>query len=131
VPYTVAMLLRVVRLAVVGAAVLLALHLFMLIGHGHAEHGSMPPPGGVTHAAMALDQQPHPTLNLDTSLPAGVDMAATCFAILAGLLLLGAAARRIMWAPDLTASDSASGGAAGRPVRPRARSPVELCVSRS
>jgi hypothetical protein len=131
VPYTVAMLLRVVRLTVVGSAVLLTLHLFMLIGHGHAEHGSMPPPGGVTHAAMATDQQPHPTLDLDTSLRAGVDMAATCFAILAGLLLLGAGARRIIRTPGLTASARAAGGAAGRPVRPRARSPVELCVSRS
>jgi hypothetical protein len=37
--YTVAMLLRAVRQVVVGAAVLLALHLFMLIGHGQAGHG--------------------------------------------------------------------------------------------
>jgi hypothetical protein len=33
------MLLRAVRHVVVGAAVLLALHLFMLIGHGQAGHG--------------------------------------------------------------------------------------------
>src|SRR6266545_4677794 len=91
------MLLRVVRLVVVGAAVLLALHLFMLAGHGQAGHGSLePPPGPATHdtlATLVMDQQAPPSLNHDAALLVGVDMAATCFAVLAALLLVGAGAR--------------------------------------
>jgi hypothetical protein len=123
------MLLRVVRLVIVGAAVLLALHLFMLTSHGPAGHGRMAPPGAVTHGAVAMDQQPHPTLDLDAALPVGVDMAATCFAVLAALLLLGAGGRRAIRTPGLAAA--AACRPASRPARPRARSPVELCVSRT
>jgi hypothetical protein len=123
------MLLRVVRLVVVGAAVLLALHLFMLTGHGQAGHGPMPPPGAVTHDAVAMDQQPHPALDLDAALPAGVDMAATCFAVLAALLLLGAGGRRAIRTSSLAAA--AACGATDHRTRPRARSLVELCVSRT
>ncbi len=123
------MLLRVVRLVVVGAAVLLALHLFMLTGHGHTGYGPMAPPGAATHDAVAMDQQPHLTLDLDAALPVGVDMAATCFAVLAALLLLGAGCRRAIRTPGLAAA--AACGAADHRTRPQARSPVELCVSRT
>jgi hypothetical protein len=127
------MLPRVVRLVVVGAAVLLALHLFMLTGHGHAGHGPMGPPGAVAHDAVAMDQQPHPTLDLAAALPAlpaGVGMAATCFAVLAALLLLGAGVRHATPVRGGPAAAASSRPADHRP-RPRARSPVELCVSRS
>jgi hypothetical protein len=125
------MLLRVVRLAVVGAAVLLTLHLFMLIGHGHAGHGSMPSPGAMPHAMVPMDPPVGSMPDLDAALGTGVDMAATCFAVLTGLLLLGAAASRSIRTPASAASAATSRGAVGRRVRPRARSPVELCVSRS
>jgi len=88
----------------------------------------MAPPGAATHAA-AMDQQPHPTLDLDAALPAGVDMAATCFAVLAALLLLGAGRRRAIRTPGL--AEAAVCRAADHRTRPRARSPVELCVSRT
>jgi hypothetical protein len=131
VPYTDAMLLRAVRTAVVGAAVLLALHLFMLIGHGHARHGSMRSPGAMPHTAAPMDQPAGSMPDLEGALGAGVDMAATCFAVLAGLLVLGAGVRRSPRISAFSASAAASGGAASRRVRPRARSPVELCICRS
>jgi hypothetical protein len=124
------MLLRVVRLVVVGAAVLLALHLFMLAGHGQAGHGPMGSPGPATHATLPMDQPAPPTLDHHLAMPAGVDMAATCFAVLAALLLLGARVRhgrRVRSWPGPAASDRP----AGHRPRPRARSPVELCVSRT
>ncbi len=127
------MLLRVVRLVVVGAAVLLALHLFMLAGHGQAGHGSLePPPGLATHdtlATLVMDQQAPPSLNHDAALLVGVDMAATCFAVLAALLLVGAGARRSRRTRGWLGL-TASGRPAGHGSRPRARSPVELCVYR-
>jgi hypothetical protein len=121
------MLLRVVRLVVVGAAVLLALHLFMLAGHGQAGHGPMGSPGPAAHAT---DQQASPSLDHDASLPVGVQMVATCFAVLAALLLLGAGARR-GWRVRGWLGLAASSRPAGHRARLRARSPVELCVSRT
>ena len=123
------MLLRVVRLVVVGAAVLLTLHLFMLAGHGQAGHGSMEPPGPATHDTLAMERQAPSSLDHDATLPAGVDMAATCFAVLAALLLLGPGVRRGRRARGWLGP--AASRLAGHRTRPRARSPVELCVSRT
>src|SRR6266511_1308864 len=123
------MLLRVVRLMVVGAAVLLTLHLFMLAGHGQARHGPMGSPAPATHTTLPMDQPVPPALDHHTAMPAGVDMAATCFAVLAALLLLGIGVRRCgrVWGwLGLPASSLAR-----QRARPLARSPVELCVSRT
>jgi hypothetical protein len=124
------MLLRVVRLVVVGAAVLLALHLFMLAGHGQAGHDPVGSPGPVTHATLPMDQTAPPTLDDHAAMPAGVDMAATCFAVLAALLLLGARVRHGRRVRSWL-GPAASDRPAGHRPRPRARSPVELCVSRT
>jgi hypothetical protein len=123
------MLLRVVRLMVVGAGLLLTLHLFMLAGHRQAGHGRMGSPGPAAHDTLVMDQQVPSTLDHDTAVPAGVDMAATCFAVL-GALLLGAGARRARRTRDWPGLTGGGRRADHRP-RPRARSPVELCVSRT
>jgi hypothetical protein len=121
------MLLRVVRLMVVGAAVLLTLHLFMLAGHGQAGHDPMGPAGPATHA---MDRQAPPSLDHDAAMPGGVDMAATCFAVVAALLLLRAGlrrGRRVRGWLGLAVGSRPT----GLRTCPRARSPVELCVSRT
>ena len=68
--------------------------------------------------------------DLDAVVGTGVDMAATCFAALAGRLL-GVGARRGIRTPAVAAPAAMSDGAVGRWVRPRARLPVELCIFRS
>jgi hypothetical protein len=72
--------MRLVRPGIVGAAVLLALHVFMLagvdIGHPHPATIAVTPDHGEAHDAAAVAPRTR-----------GHSMAVACLAVLAGLLL--------------------------------------------
>jgi hypothetical protein len=83
--------MRSVRYLVVGGAILVALHLFML-GGGHT--GTVvPEPAGMEGSAMTMVVAADGGQLLGAA-EAVHDMAATCMAVLVGLLLVGAAATR-------------------------------------
>lgn len=120
------MLRRVVRWIVAGVALALVLHLYMLSGHGHHAHGPLVPLGAASHEGPAAAHPQRMDAELG-GLVRAVDMLATCLAIV-GSLLLGTSFRRRIWPP----SPSVEAAAVPRHHRglPRARAPVELCVSR-
>jgi hypothetical protein len=76
-------------------AFVLGLHVFMLAGLGHPDAGMPAGDGAMQAPAMAsadLLTKPAPTWHGGGAQPpgAGHDMAATCLAVLAGMVLLGA-----------------------------------------
>jgi hypothetical protein len=122
--------MRPSRLAILGVAGLVALHVFMLAGHGRSHDAPM----GVQ--VMAQHASPSPSLSpsLSTSMPgdaddAGVDMTVACLAVLAGLLLL-LPARKGQPATVEADRPAAIGRLTRRePAGLRTRSLAELCIS--
>jgi hypothetical protein len=114
-------------MVVVGLVGLLALHVFMLAGHGRQHDPSAGMPKMGTLAASAT--LPSRSVPMAGGAAAGIDMAVGCLAVLAGLLLLrprsnGQAAAT--WPDHLAAiRDPARRQRAG----PRTRSLDELCIS--
>ena len=121
------MLRRVVRWIVAGVAVALALHLYMLSSHSHQAAESPSPFGLAGHEdALAAHQQDRGS---EVEGPVSmVDMLATCLAVL-GTLLLGTLLRRRSW-PASPPAQAPVTNPSRRRDPPRARLPVELCVSR-
>jgi hypothetical protein len=120
--------MRPLRMAILGLAGLVALHVFMLAGHGRehdaplgmpavAEHSSPPAPPSLS-APMPGDED-----------GAGIDMTVACLAVLAGLLLLlpGRGSRLAIAGPQrpTLVCHPPRPGRAG----PRTRSLAELCIS--
>jgi hypothetical protein len=122
--------MRVSRLVILGLSGLVAMHIFMLAGHGHG-HDPFASRGGVTaHPSTAV----MPSLRTPTDGDEGgagmyLEMTVACLAVVAGLLLVqpkqrrqtsptGADERRPVWYP-----------ARADPGRPRRRSLEELCIS--
>jgi hypothetical protein len=118
--------MRPSRLTILGVAGLVALHVFMLAGHGRSHDALM----GMQ--VMARHASPSPSLS--TPMPgdaddAGVDMTVACLAVLAGLLLLRPARKG---QPATVEADrpAAIGWLTRRePAGARTRSLAELCVS--
>jgi hypothetical protein len=122
--------MRPSRMLVLGLAGLIALHVFMLAGHGRGPHGSMGMPAAAEHAGL-------PTLpSLSTPMPAGkdaagIDMTVACLAVLAGLLLLLPARSGQLVTVGLERPTAVSLPACPEGASPRTRSPTELCISRT
>jgi hypothetical protein len=120
--------MRLSRLTILALGGMIALHVFMLAGHGRGHDAPM----GVQVMAEHANSSPSPSLS--TPMPgdadgAGMDMTVACLAVLAGLLLLRPACKGQLATvgPDRPA-------AIGGPTRrertgPRTRSPTELCIS--
>jgi hypothetical protein len=120
--------MRPSRLVTVGLASLVALHIFMLAGHGLGHAAAAGSPGSVRHAASARASC-CPATTAAAERRAGVDMTVACLAVVAGLLLLrprssyqtattGPERRRPIVDPP-----------GGDPSRLRARSLKERCIS--
>jgi hypothetical protein len=122
--------MRVSRLVIVGLSGLVAMHIFMLAGHGHGFDPFAGMQGVTTHAATATS----PSLTTATDGDedgAGMhlEMTVACLAVVAGLLLLQPTRRR-QTAPSPTGERSSSWyPARADPGRPQTRSLEELCIS--
>jgi hypothetical protein len=122
--------MRVSRLVIVGLSGLVAMHIFMLAGHGHGHDPFAGMQGVTAHAATATS----PSLTTATDGDedgAGmhVEMTVACLAVVAGLLLLQPTQRR-QTAPSPTDERSSSWyPARADPGRPQTRSLEELCIS--
>jgi hypothetical protein len=119
--------MRPSRMLLLGLAGLVAVHVFMLAGHGSgnslaagirnaAEHAASSPS---SHSAPLPDDERHTT----------IDMTVACLAVLAGLVLLGP-----QRAAQAATAHSDRPAAGGDPIprggaAPRRRSLVELCIS--
>ena len=122
--------MRPSRLVIVGLAGLVALHVFMLAGHGHGHDPFAGMPGVAEHATASTA----PSLSAPMAGDGGgngmdLDMTVACLAVVAGLLLLQPRQRHqaatsrpddhtVTWYPTH-----------GDPGRLRTRSLEELCIS--
>jgi hypothetical protein len=121
--------MRPARMTIVALAGMIALHVFMLAGHGRGHDVGM----GDAQAVAAHAGSPT-SPSLSAPMPAdqdaaGMDMTVACLAVLAGLLLLLPARKGLL----ATAGPGrlAAIGHCAHPERAgsRTRSPTELCVS--
>ena len=113
---------------VLAAAGMIALHVFMLAGHGRGPHASMGMPAAAEQAG------PPPSSSLPVPVPAGQDaarmaMTVACLAVLAGLLLLlpAGSGQVVTGGPERPTAIASSPCPEG--AGPRTRSPTELCIS--
>ncbi len=122
--------MRVSRLVIIGLSGLVAMHIFMLAGHGHGHDPFAGMRGLAAHASTATS----PSLTTATDRNEGgagmhLEMTVACLAGVTGLLLLQPTQRR-----QTTPSPSDGGSPSWCPARadpgpPRMRSLEELCIS--
>jgi hypothetical protein len=119
--------MRPSRMMILALAGMIALHVFMLAGHGRGHDAPM--------GAQAVAEHPGPPTSPSLSAPmpadqdaAGMAMTVACLAVLAGLLLLlpARSGQLVTVGPERPTAigHSVSPERAG----PRTRSPTELCV---
>ena len=120
--------MRMPRLVIVGLSGLVALHIFMLAGHGHG-HDPFAGMRGVSNHASKATSLAAPTDQDKGGAGTHAEMTAACLAVVAGLLLWQPRQRR-RTGPSPTDERSPSWHPArANPGRPRTRSLEELCIS--
>jgi hypothetical protein len=120
--------MRVSRLVIVGLSGLVAMHIFMLAGHGHG-HDPFAGMQGVTAHASTAASPAAPTDEDEGGTGMHVEMTVACLAVVAGLLLLQPKQHR-QTAPSPTDERGFSWyPARADPGRPQTRSLEELCIS--
>ena len=120
--------MRVSRLVIVGLSGLVALHIFMLAGHGHGRD-PLAGMGGVTaHAATATSLVAAPDQD-EGGTGMHLEMTVACLAVVAGLLLLQPTQRRRTTPSLIDERGPTWYPALADPGRPRMRSLEELCIS--
>jgi hypothetical protein len=118
--------MRPSRLVIVGLAGLVALHIFMLAGHGrdHAPWAAAPV---VVEHASAVPCCPPPMAADERR--TGADMTVACLAVVAGLLLLRPRQRHQLATSRPDERTATRYPARGHPGRLRPRSLEQLCIS--
>ena len=120
--------MRVSRLVIVGLSGLVAMHIFMLAGHGHG-HDPFAGMQGVTAHASTATSPAAPTDEDEGGTGMHVEMTVACLAVVAGLLFLQPNQRR-QTAPSPGDERRATWyPAQAGPGRARIRSLEELCIS--
>jgi hypothetical protein len=120
--------MRPSRLVIVGLAGLVALHIFMLAGHGRGHEATTGIPGSLRHAdATTASCCPARTATAEDR--AGIDMTVACLAVLAGLLLLRPRSRYQTAATGPERRCTMLDPSRSDPARLRGRSLEELCIS--
>ena len=120
--------MRVSRLVIVGLSGLIALHIFMLAGHGHG-HDPFAGMRGVSNHASTVTSLAAPTDQDKGGAGRHMNMTVACLAVVAGLLLLQPKQRR-RTGPSLVDHRSPTWHRTrADPGRPRTRSLEELCIS--
>jgi hypothetical protein len=119
--------MRPSRMLLLGLAGLVAVHVFMLAGHGSGNSLAAGVRSSAEHAASSPSSRSAPMP--DDERHTAIDMTVACLAVLAGLVLLGPrrAAPAATARPDRPAA-SWDPAPRGRPG-PRRRSLAELCIS--
>ena len=122
--------MQVSRLVIVGLSCLVAMHIFMLAGHGHGHDPFAGMRGVAAHASTATS----PSLTTATrgDQDAGgmhLEMTVACLAVVAGLLLLQPKQRGQTAPRSLEKRGPSWYPARADPGRDRTRSLQELCIS--
>jgi hypothetical protein len=122
--------MQVSRLVIVGLSGLVALHIFMLAGHGHGHDPFAGMRGVTAHASTATS----PSLTTATDGDedgAGMhlEMTVACLAVVAGLLLLQPKQRRRTGPSPVDQRSPTWHPIQADSGRPRTRSLEELCIS--
>jgi hypothetical protein len=120
--------MRASRLVIVGLSGLVAMHIFMLAGHGHGHdpfagmRGVSAHTSTATSLAAATDQD-------EDSTGMHLEMTVACLAVVAGLLLLQPKQHRQTAPSPVDERRPTRYPARADPGRPRTRSLEELCIS--
>jgi hypothetical protein len=122
--------MRVSRLVILGLSGLVALHIFMLAGHGHGHD----PLAGMRKVAGHTSTATSPSLTTATGgdergSGMHLEMTVACLALVAGLLLLQPKQCRETAAGPVDERRSTWHPTRADPGRPRTRSLEELCIS--
>ena len=122
--------MRPSRMLVLVLAGMIALHVFMLAGHGRSHDVPMGQSPMGAHASPSVPPSPLP----DPPPPTGHDdggmaMTVACLAVLAGLLLLQPARSGRVVAVGPTRPTAIGSPPCPEGAGPRTRSPTELCIS--
>jgi hypothetical protein len=119
--------MRPSRMLLLGLAGLVAIHVFMLAGHGSGNSLAAGISGSAEHAASSPPSPSGPTP--DDEGHSAIDLTVACLAVLAGLVLFGL--RRAAQAATAPQEQPAASRGPGRLRRagPRPRSLAELCIS--
>lgn len=120
--------MRVSRLIIVGLSSLVALHIFMLAGHGHGHDPFAGMRGGTVHASTA-GSLAAPTDEDEGGAGTHMEMTVACLAVVAGLLLLQPKQRRRTGPSPVDQRSPTWHQTRADPGRPRTRSLEELCIS--
>jgi hypothetical protein len=122
--------MRVSRLVIVGLSGLVAMHIFLLAGHGHG-HDPLAGMGGVAAPASTVTPPSLATATDGDEDGAGMhlEMTVACLAVVAGLLLLQPTQRRQTAPSPVDERGPVRYPARAASGRPRMRSLEELCIS--
>jgi hypothetical protein len=122
--------MRVSRLVILGLSGLVAMHIFMLAGHGHG-HDPFAGMRGVAAHASTVTPPLFTTATDGDEDGAGMhlEMTVACLAVVAGLLLLQPTQRRQTAPSPVDERGPTRSPARVDPGRPRMRSLEELCIS--
>ena len=120
--------MRVSRLVIVGLSGLVALHIFMLAGHGHG-HDPFAGMRGVSNHASTVTSLAAPTDQDKGGAGRHMNMTVACLAVVAGLLLLQPKQRRRTGPSPVDHRSPTWHPTRADPGRPRTRSLEELCIS--
>jgi hypothetical protein len=122
--------MRVSRLVILGLSGLVAMHIFMLAGHGHGHDPFAGMRGVAAHASTATPPSFMTATDGDED-GAGMhlEMTVACLAVVAGLLLLQPTQRRQTAPSPVDKRGPTRFPARVNRGRPRMRSLEELCIS--
>jgi hypothetical protein len=120
--------MRPTRMAILLLAGLVALHVFMLAGHGRGHDAPMGPSMATEHTSSSTAPAWAVPMPGDED-GAGMDMTVACLAMVAGLLLLLPARRGQPAAPAPARRIGVAHPAHPARRGPRTRSLTELCIS--
>jgi hypothetical protein len=120
--------MRSSRLLILGFVGLVALHVFMLAGHGRSHGAVMAAPVVGEHPSAPVVPSLEPAMPGDQD-AAGFDMTVACLAVLAGFLLLLPRRRRPPAAAGVPRPATIPPPARPERAGPQTRSLAELCIS--
>jgi hypothetical protein len=121
--------MRVSRLVIVGLSGLVAMHIFMLAGHGHGHDPFAGMRGVATQESMATSESLTTATGDGDGAGMFLEMTVACLAVMAGLLLLRPKQRRQMAPGPVGGRRPTRYPARDDPGRTRMRSLEELCIS--
>jgi hypothetical protein len=121
--------MRVSRLVIVGLSALIAMHIFMLAGHGHGYNPFVGMRGVTAQASMATPESLTTATGDGDGAGMFLEMTVACLAVIAGLLFLQPKQHRHIAPSPVDEPRPTRYPARDDPGRTRTRSLEELCIS--